>query len=44
MSLGWDRVIDESIDAKTQYVQTDLEKKLKPRRKSTNFKERIIWI
>ena len=34
-------MIDESIDAKTQYVQTDLNKKLKPRRKITSILKSI---
>ena len=45
MRLGWDRVsdrvIDESIDAKTQYVQTDFNKKLKPRQKTTSILKSI---
>ena len=44
MRLSWDRVIDESIDAKTQYVQTDLKKKLKPRRKITSILKGISHI
>ena len=41
MRLGWDQVIDESTDAKTQYVQTDFNKKLKPRQKTTSILKSI---
>ena len=34
-------MIDESIDAKTQCVQTDLNKKLKPRRETISILKSI---
>ena len=37
-------LIDDPIDANTQYVQTDLDKKLKPRRKTNSILKSISHI